>query len=84
MSQLIPCESGGAATREGGFIGSMAGIIEVGMPEFYLVDVFWEDGTGVQGGLRANDVDNSLSKGFQKWKEDLVMLESFTSGGRGS
>ena len=64
MTQLIPCESGGTATREGGLIGPMAGVIEVGMPELDFVDVFWKDGTGVQGGLRANDVDNSLSKGF--------------------
>ena len=84
MTQLIPCESGGAAARQGGFIGPMAGVIEVGMPKFYLVDFFWEDRTSVQGGLGANNVDNSLSKGFQKWKEDLVMLERFTSGGGGS
>ena len=84
MTQLISCQPGGTAARQGGFIGSMAGVVEVGMPKFYLVYFFGEDRASVQGGLGANDVDNSLSEGFQKWSEDLVVLERFTSGRRGS
>ena len=84
MVQGCSSQPGGTAARQGGFIGSMAGVIEVGMPKFYFVDFFGEDRASVQGGLGANDVDNSLSKGFQKWSEDLVILEWFTSGSRGS
>ena len=84
VTHLISCQPGGTAARQGGFIGSMAGVVEVGMPKFYLVYFFGKDRASVQGGLGANDVDNSLSKGFQKWSEDLVVLERFTSGRRGS
>ena len=37
MTQLVSCEPGGTAARQGGFIGSVAGAIEVCMPKFYLV-----------------------------------------------
>ena len=64
MTQLIPSKSGGTATREGGFRGTEAGIVKVRMPELYFVDVFWENRTRVQRGLRTDDVDNSLRQGL--------------------
>ena len=60
MTQLIPSKS----PREGGFIGTEASIVEMRMPELYFVNVFWENRTRVQRGLRTDDVDNSLRECF--------------------
>ena len=44
VTQLISCQPGGTAARQGGFIGSMTGVVEVGMPKFYLVYFFGRTG----------------------------------------
>ena len=64
MTQLIPSKSGGTAPKEGGFIGTEAGIVKMRMPKLDFVNVFWENRTRVQRGLRTDDVDNSLRKCF--------------------